>query len=270
MTFSENDTHRVSPTFQPDIDDQTVLNYDLPNEQRKAKAKMGHDTTFGMSGKEWRHLAGHHLVEQWRDGWKRRLDLEVDDGGMDASTITSQIITAKTVVVDVYLGHLRTTFRHVDFLKKYHSKEHRWNFFKYRREQKALCEVVRRVKGEDGVGKHKSQIVVAFGNGKFGNSGRKGSRGAPVERFKRHLRKHVTLVLGDEYRTSRVCSKCWMQNCWDDIGDTSNLNSQALCLAHALVGADDDNEEDLALNEVEGPSEGEEDDDTATKGQKQW
>ena len=61
-----------------------------------------------------------------------------------------------------------------------------------------------------------------------------------------------------------------MQNCWDDIGDTSNLNSQALCLAHALVGADDDNEEDLALNEVEGPSEGAEDDDTATKGQKQW
>ena len=64
MIFSEDDTGCVSPTFRPDLDEQTVLLHDLPHEQRKAKAKMGHNTTFGMSGKEWRHLAGHHLVEQ--------------------------------------------------------------------------------------------------------------------------------------------------------------------------------------------------------------
>ena len=115
-----------------------------------------------------------------------------------------------------------TTFRHVDFLKKYHSKEHRWNLFKYRRQQKARCEGVRRVKGEDGVGKQKSQIIVTFGNGKFGNSGRNGSRGAPVERFKKHLSRNVTLVVVDEYRTSRACSKCWLKDCWGETGDTSN------------------------------------------------
>jgi hypothetical protein len=266
MTFSNDDDQHVSPTFLPDIDEVLVTTHQSPAEQRKEKAKQGRKATFSMSGKEWRHLAGHNLVDQWRDRWRKRMNNEVTAASASVSTVTSQITTPKTVILEVYLQHLRTTFQHVDFLKKYHSKEHQWNFFKYRCEQKALCEVVKRVKGEDGMKKEKSQIIVAFGNGKFGNSGRKGGRGAPVERFKRHLRRHVTLVTPDEYRTSRVCSKCWMEECWDEVdcgvdGDTGQVLSIAHSLADLGESADDVAlEEDNFFEEIE----------SATEGQKKW
>ncbi|KAI9096514.1 hypothetical protein DFS34DRAFT_144564 [Phlyctochytrium arcticum] len=139
---------------------------------------------------------------------------------VSVSTVTSGITTPKTVILNVYLRHLHTTFHHEKFLATYHSKEHRWNFLKYRQAQKALCEVVRRVKGDD-LKRDKSRFVVAFDNGQFGKSGgRKGSRGAPIEKFKKHLRKYVTLVVMDEHHTSLACSGCWVQDCWEDDGTT--------------------------------------------------
>ena len=225
---------------------------------------MGRQTTFGMSGSEWRHLAGHHLVEQWRDSWRKEMDKEAG-ANVGVSSVTSQITTAKTVVLQVYLKHLRTTFRHIEFMKMYHSKEHTWNFFKYRREQTALCEVVKRVKGNDGATKERSQIIVAFGNGKFGNSGRKGSRGAPVEKFKKRLRRHVILVTPDEYRTSRACSKCWIKDCWDGTKSDDDI-SRTLCVAHSLTNVDVGEEDEVSDN-VEEPYE---EDNTTTEAQKQW
>ncbi|KAI9104673.1 hypothetical protein DFS34DRAFT_690934 [Phlyctochytrium arcticum] len=72
MTFDPNDRHRLSPS-QPDIDQQRMPATSSPHQQRKEKAKMGKETTFGMSGKEWRHLAGHNFTDQWRDAWKKEV-----------------------------------------------------------------------------------------------------------------------------------------------------------------------------------------------------
>ncbi|KAI9097270.1 hypothetical protein DFS34DRAFT_116035 [Phlyctochytrium arcticum] len=146
MTFDPDDRHRLSPSFQPDIDQQRMPATSSPHQQRKEKAKMGKETTFGMSGKEWRHLAGHNFTDQWRDAWKKEVAAVA---GVSISTLTSSITTPKTVILQTHLTHLQKTFRSVDFLTTYHSKEHRWNFFKYRQSQKALSEVVRRVKGDD-------------------------------------------------------------------------------------------------------------------------
>ncbi|KAI9101078.1 hypothetical protein DFS34DRAFT_455906 [Phlyctochytrium arcticum] len=210
MTFDPDDRHRLSPSFQPDIDQQRMPASSSPHQQRKEKARMGKETTFGMSGNEWRHLAGQNFTDQWRDAWKKEVAAVA---GVSISTLTSNITTPKTVILQTYLTHLQTTFRSVDFLTTYHSKEHRWNFYKHRQSQKALSEVVRRDKGDD-LQRDKSRVIVAFGNGEFG--GRKGSRRAPLKKIKNHLSTYVTLVLIDEYRTSRACSGCLKEECWQD------------------------------------------------------
>ena len=261
LVFRESDTYNTTPEFRPDLDHEVVMSHHLPHEQRKAKSKMGNQTTFSMSGKEWRHLAGHHLVAQWRDCWRKEIDV-----GLDITKVTSQITTPKTVVPSVYLEHLRTTFHHLDFLTKCYSKEHSWNFFKYRRQQKALLEMVERVKGNDGLGKKKSQIVVAFGDGSFANSGRKGSRGAPIGRFKKFLRRHVTLVMVNEFRTSRVCSKCWVGHCLD-ANDRQSLNLEQLV---PRLEADDDGGVALDMVTAAEDEEQEVSDGNGESKQKQW
>ncbi|KAK9433214.1 hypothetical protein V1505DRAFT_363489 [Lipomyces doorenjongii] len=52
----------------------------------------------------------------------------------------------------------------------------------------------------------KEDVVVAYGAGQFGST-MKGKRAAPVKKLRKFLRRYVTVVPVDEYRTSRVCSK---------------------------------------------------------------
>ncbi|KAK9361240.1 hypothetical protein V1504DRAFT_433066 [Lipomyces starkeyi] len=78
----------------------------------------------------------------------------------------------------------------------------RWNT--YRREQKALHGICMRIKGNKQA--KKEDVVVAYGAGQFGST-MNGKRAAPVKKLRKHLRRYVTVVLVDEHRTSRVCSK---------------------------------------------------------------
>ena len=71
----------------------------------------------------------------------------------------------------------------------------------YRREQKAIHELCKRVKGDA------QDVVVACGAAKFGSTMR-GLRGVPIKRFYRELGRYATIVWVDEYLTSQVCSKC--------------------------------------------------------------
>jgi hypothetical protein len=62
----------------------------------------------------------------------------------------------------------------------------------------------------------KDQMVVAYGGGQFA-SNMKGKRGVPVKLFRKHLSRYVTLVMVDEYRTSRVCSnRCILESVNDE------------------------------------------------------
>ena len=53
----------------------------------------------------------------------------------------------------------------------------------------------------------REDVVVAIGSAQFGSVMR-GLRGVPLKRFFKLLAQYVQIVWVDEYRTSRVCSKC--------------------------------------------------------------
>jgi hypothetical protein len=76
-----------------------------------------------------------------------------------------------------------------------------------------------RVKGHENRRAKREDVVVAYGAGQFASS-MKGKRGAPVKRFLKHLRRYVTVVLVDEFRTSRVCSKCWLKKRGGSVPDS--------------------------------------------------
>ncbi|KAK9312154.1 hypothetical protein V1524DRAFT_411040 [Lipomyces starkeyi] len=52
----------------------------------------------------------------------------------------------------------------------------------------------------------KEDVVVTYGAGQFGST-MNGKRATPVKKLRKHLRRYVTVVPVDEYRTSRVCSE---------------------------------------------------------------
>ncbi|KAK9485714.1 hypothetical protein V1527DRAFT_451939 [Lipomyces starkeyi] len=68
---------------------------------------------------------------------------------------------------------------------------------------KALHGICMRIKGNKQA--KKEDVVVAYGAGQFGST-MNGRRAAPVKKLRKH-RRYVTVVLVDEHRTSRVCSK---------------------------------------------------------------
>ena len=60
----------------------------------------------------------------------------------------------------------------------------------------------------------REDVVVAYGAARFGSTMR-GSRGVPLQRLLRYLKQRALVVMVDEYRTSRVCSKCSEQRLKD-------------------------------------------------------
>ncbi|KAJ3276913.1 hypothetical protein HK104_003596 [Borealophlyctis nickersoniae] len=240
------------PKFQPDFNVESIESrYSDKKQQRSAKRKAGAERTFNMTGMEWGHRSGKTRVDQQRDSRTRKMR----EAGVDIPAITSAITTSKTVKLAVYLEHLRTTLNHIGTLRRFYSQESIWKFFKYRQRQKALLEMLNRVKGPGNERMPKSKIVIAFGNGQFGNTGRKGSRGAPTKMFKRFLAQHVTLVLVDEYRTSKVCSRCNIDRCSQlDIVDEEDADEVAECVANTMECAE---EGDEILEDVDLYTEGE-------------
>ena len=78
-----------------------------------------------------------------------------------------------------------------------------------------------RVKGSENPQAKREEVVVAYGAGRFPSS-MKGMCAVPVRKFLKQLRRYVTVVLVDEFRTSRVCSKCWEKQ-WQEGGSDSDL-----------------------------------------------
>src|SRR5436190_16347537 len=105
--------------------------------------------------------------------------------------------------VDTFLEHLRHALAAFQVLFDHYMDERHTRWRTYRHEQRAMHKFCMRVKGSRWL--KKEQVVVAFGGGKFSSS-MKGKRGAPVKKLTKKLRKYVTVVKVDEFRTSRVCS----------------------------------------------------------------
>jgi hypothetical protein len=162
------------------------------------------DREFSISTAEW-HDASYHNAAR---ATHHRLQAKALASGFDVHQVETSIATPKTCRVDRYLEHVGQSIG--NFQRLYvHYKQERWSRWKtHRHEQKALDKFSMRVKGNENRRAKREDVVVAYGAGRFGSS-MKGKRAAPVQRFRKHLSRYVTVVLVDEFRTSRVCSKCW-------------------------------------------------------------
>ena len=159
---------------------------------------------FFISANEWHDAAYHNMAREIH----RHLQAEAHKTGFDVHQVESSIATPKTRRVDRYLEHVGQSIGNFQQLYA-HYKQERWSrWMTYRHEQKALHKLCMRVKGEGNQRAKREAVVVAYGAGRFASSMR-GKRAAPVRRFLKHLRRYVVVVLVDEFRTSRVCSKCW-------------------------------------------------------------
>ncbi|KAK9248858.1 hypothetical protein V1506DRAFT_207333 [Lipomyces tetrasporus] len=154
---------------------------------------------FSISSASWHDAAYHNSARQV----SLRLKREALDGGVDVASVATTIPTSKTAQVAQYLDHARVCLAAFPVLFEHYKDERPLRWKTYCREQKALHSICMRVKGNKRA--KKEDVVVAYGDGRFGST-MGGKRAAPVKKLRKHLRRYVTVVPVDEFRTSRICS----------------------------------------------------------------
>jgi hypothetical protein len=154
---------------------------------------------FSISLATWHDLSYHNA----RRKLHQRLKEEARAAGFDVEAVEASIPTAKTCRVDRYCDHIKKAVEHYPRLYAHYQQERPARWKTYRREQKALDTLCKRVKGNN---KAKSKVVAAVGGADWGPP-MKGRRAAPTKKFIKHLKRYVTVVRVDEFRTSRMCSK---------------------------------------------------------------
>jgi len=194
-----------------------------------------HGSTFSVSSAEWHDSAYHNTSRRLHC---RRLTPQIEE-------MQTAIPTAKTMKMDTFLEHLRPVLAAFLILFDHYMDERYTRWQTYHHEQRAMHKFCMRVKGNQQ--SKKEQVVVAYGGRKFGSS-MKVKRGAPVKKLAKTLRKYVTVVQVDEFRTSRVCSNRCMykrldlgfesENADEDMVDEPEWN-----LGEEDEGGGDDREE---------------------------
>ena len=154
---------------------------------------------IAVSSAMWHDLAFHNAATKIRH---RRLREELARG-VNVREIETGLPTGKTCQVNRYGDRIREVAQCFRQLFRFYMRMRRVRWRTYQREQRALHQICLHIKGD----RHakRSDVVVAFGAASFGSAMR-GVRGVPVKKFRKYLARYVTLVLVDEFRTSRVCS----------------------------------------------------------------
>jgi hypothetical protein len=171
---------------------------------------------FRVSSAEWHERAFHNRS---RHIHQTRLQI-AKSHGFDVEAIQTAVPTGKTCSVAAYCAHLDYVLRWYDQLHQHYRGERESRWSTYRKSMGALHELCMRVKGDPEL--RREQVVVAYGAGQFGST-MKGKRPVPVKKFRKHLMRYVTVVMVDEFRTSRVCSKlCFMEEEGDNASESGN------------------------------------------------
>ncbi|KAI9105825.1 hypothetical protein DFS34DRAFT_30418 [Phlyctochytrium arcticum] len=207
LKFEEDDSlcSRM-PSFEEDFKTNHIKSkYPLKPDAKRRMRELARPHTATFSGREWAHSAGHNYVDKLRLAHKKAFSVNTN---VDA--LQSIIPSAKTVNLARFRNHLSSILASYSDLRAYHAKEANWRFFKHIRLQKTLHALAKRVKGPSNAHRARSEIVVAYGAAQF--NVKRGGRGAPHKAIRQHLSRHVTLVLVNEHRTSRVCYKCRITN----------------------------------------------------------
>jgi hypothetical protein len=167
---------------------------------------------FSISSASWHDASNHNAAREDH----HRLKDRARASGTDICQLETSITTPKTCRVDRYLTHLGQSIGNFQQLYAHYKQERGSRWKTYQCEQKAIHKLCMRVKGDPRA--KREDVVVAYGAARF-RQAMKGKRAAPAKRFRKHLSRYVTVVLVDEFRTSRVCSKCSERRLKEGSGD---------------------------------------------------
>ncbi|KAI7860061.1 hypothetical protein BDC45DRAFT_553085 [Circinella umbellata] len=133
------------------------------------------------------------------------------------------ILIHRTADFDTYCDHIRNALIVQPLLLEYHQMIQRTlKFTTYRWSQQIFATYIRRFKLHNRF-RQRQQVVIAYGSAHFYHAMR-GNRSVPVEKFKRIVRKYLTVVPTSEIRTSKECSHLcrindqdFLNNPWQDL-----------------------------------------------------
>jgi len=195
----------VDPEFDPPPESYDRFERYLGIDPGRTFLVTGFDNTmqaekgncFRISTAEWRHRAKITENMNWQKKFRERNN--------DYAQANARLPTLKTVNYHNLMNNIRATLAELKTLRQFSRvkgfRSHRFKSAVFRK--KALHQLVKKLIGNT----DKDKLLVGFGDWSQ-QKGLKGSEPAPVRTFRRELRKHVTVIRIDEFRTSKTCSEC--------------------------------------------------------------
>jgi len=168
---------------------------------RRRKRASYKERTVQVSAKEYRHNAKISSSKRWREGQRTR------KSALDAAL--RALPSLKTASFEVYCWAVHGHLAQAGFLFREHARMayRNWRFKVARFKKQAMTKAAKKIVGD----RDTSTVLVGFGNWSQ-QDGIKKER-APVKRLRQELRRRgVKVVSVDEFRTSKMCSRCCSSN----------------------------------------------------------
>jgi transposase len=158
--------------------------------------------TFDLKNTPWKDRTGQRA---YMDYMKSVIDRNKMQPAIDLLADAS----SRTTSVQRYARHIRARMKtQSSFEKLMNNKTIRRRRFKvYQKEQRAVKQLSTDLLG----GRPSSSVLIAWGNGSFGPTSR-GHNSAPNKGLRKQLSKYLSIVLVNEYRTSKRISCCRTDN----------------------------------------------------------
>jgi hypothetical protein len=163
------------------------------------------DTIINCSGKSYYHDTG---VNRINDKQKRHYLKDPD-----VLSYIRNMPVGKTNDISQFCKHLSYSLEKLDKVLEFHYTVpfRKWHFTKYILEQKKMNELCKLISKKENINEH-SKVLVGFGDwSNPRDSIIKGHRRGPVLKLKRHLRKWCKVLDVNEFRTSKLCCKCYTE-----------------------------------------------------------
>jgi hypothetical protein len=158
-------------------------------------------STFKLTNRQWAHDTGRLASRQKTQRLHENIKLQ------PAINILSKA-TSKTSSLEAYLLHATARMRTSPaFIKLMRIKcTSRWKFETYQKEQRAVKKLNADLLG----GMSPTNTLVVWENGGFGPTS-KGHDSAPNKRLRYLLSRYMPIVMGTEYKTSKLSCCCHIQ-----------------------------------------------------------
>jgi hypothetical protein len=163
------------------------------------------NTIINCSGKSYYHDTGVNRINDKQ----RRYYLK----NPEVLSYFRNMPVGKTNDIVQFCKHLTYCLEKLDKVLEFHYNIsfRKWHFTKYILEQKKMNELCKLISKKEHINEQ-SKVVVGFGDWSNPNDSIiKGHRRGPVLKLKRHLRKWCKVLDVNEFRTSKLCCKCYTE-----------------------------------------------------------